>query len=170
MVVEGSPGRAGLRVQQGPFPGSTQGGDGREKQPRQRGLAEHRVWYDGVYQPRCGESAPAPAFVWRARVLREQGEFLNFSFCVFCHVFVNHRSDRSSRLTIPFVKLPISPLKRSLFPRLSPPFAQIDKANGGQPCTGADQLPPQFEALLSCQVEKKAVWNCQRNPRAVPLK
>jgi len=47
---------------------------------------------------------------------------------------------------------------------------QIDNVNGGQPCTGADQLPAEFEALLSCQVEKKAVWNCQRNPRAVPLK
>jgi hypothetical protein len=47
----------------------------------------------------------------------------------------------------------------------------VDNNNGGGPCTGdnnSDRLPPQYEALLDCEVEHK-VWKCQDNPRATPL-
>jgi hypothetical protein len=47
---------------------------------------------------------------------------------------------------------------------------KVDNTNGGQPCVGKDALPAQYEALLSCVVEKRVMWNCQKNPRAVPVK
>ena len=42
---------------------------------------------------------------------------------------------------------------------------------GGAPCTGADELPPQFESLLNCRrtIEKgksPGLWDCVRNPKA----
>ncbi|KAJ1442041.1 hypothetical protein B484DRAFT_442454 [Ochromonadaceae sp. CCMP2298] len=44
----------------------------------------------------------------------------------------------------------------------------VDNNNGGEACRKLDKLPQEYEALLDCEV-KTGVWNCQENPRAIPL-
>ena len=61
------------------------------------------------------------------------------------------------------------PAHRHLFGGNGCYASRVDNANGGQPCQGADSLPPQYEALLSCAVDRKNLWACQRNPRAEAL-
>jgi hypothetical protein len=44
---------------------------------------------------------------------------------------------------------------------------KVDNSNGGQACTGSDILPAEYEALLTCTIENKVKWQCQKNSRAV---
>eukprot|EP00600_Ochromonadales_sp_CCMP1393_P017426 CAMPEP_0175027994 /NCGR_PEP_ID=MMETSP0005-20121125/18718_1 /TAXON_ID=420556 /ORGANISM="Ochromonas sp., Strain CCMP1393" /LENGTH=228 /DNA_ID=CAMNT_0016287493 /DNA_START=118 /DNA_END=805 /DNA_ORIENTATION=- len=46
---------------------------------------------------------------------------------------------------------------------------KVDNNNGGKPCEGPDKLPPEYEALLKCYVERKVTWKCIKNENAVPV-
>ena len=47
---------------------------------------------------------------------------------------------------------------------------RVDNQNGGLRCSGRDELPAEYEALLECSVDKPGMWSCKKNPRAIPVK